>query len=343
MKKLLNVFYVLSPDTYLALDGENLVIRKDEKIAARVPLLNLENIVCFGYQGASPALMGACAARNIGLCFLTPNGKFLARVNGEVTGNVLLRKKQYRVSEDESESVKIARNILLGKVTNSRKVLERVIRDHKLVVNVEKIKKNIALIRESVAQIQKAESIAELMGIEGATARTYFSVFDEMILRQKDTFSFESRNRRPPLDNVNAMLSFFYAILTNETASALESVGLDPYVGFLHQDRPGRPSLALDIIEELRPIFVDRFVISLINRMQVNSDGFVQRENGGIMIKDETKKIIISAWQDRKQEVILHPFLKERIQFGLIPYVQSLLLARHLRGNLDEYPPFFWN
>ncbi len=290
MKKLLNVFYVLSPDNYLALDGENLVIRKDEKVAARVPLLNLENIVCFGYQGASPALMGACADRNIGLCFLSPNGRFLARVNGEVTGNVLLRKKQYRVSEDEVESVKIARNFLLGKITNSRKVLERTIRDHALVVNAEKIKENIALIRAAVPQIQSAESIAELMGIEGSCARTYFSVFDEMILRQKDEFYFNDRNRRPPLDNVNAMLSFFYAILTNEAASALESVGLDPYVGFLHQDRPGRPSLALDIMEELRSIFVDRLVISLINRMQVNRDGFVRRENGGIMMKDEKRK-----------------------------------------------------
>ncbi len=342
MKKLLNVLYVTAPEAYLFLDGENVVIKKGEKIEMRLPLHNLENIVCFNYLGVSPALMGACTDKNIGLCFLRPSGRFLARVTGKIRGNVLLRKRQYEISENESESAKIAASFLIGKIYNCRKVLARAVRDHALLVDTTALSKASNSLKETLSILQECESVAELMGFEGSAARLYFGVFDELILHQKEAFFFKERSRRPPLDNVNALLSFLYTLLTSEVSSALESVGLDPYVGFLHQDRPGRPSLALDLMEELRPVFADRLVLSLINRKQINGKGFVEKESGGILMDDETRKKVLTIWQERKRETIMHPYLQERIEFGLIPYVQALLLARFLRGDLDMYPPFFW-
>lgn len=343
MKKLLNVLYVTVPDTYLSLDGETIVIKKDEKVAMRLPLHNLENIVCFNYMGTSPALMGACAERGIGLCYLTPRGRFLARVSGKVQGNVLLRKKQYAVSEDENESVSIASSFLLGKIANCRKVLDRAVRDHAILVDTDRLTNTSMALKNVLKQIGECQSVADLMGFEGSAAKQYFDVFDQLILQQKNDFYFTERSRRPPLDNLNALLSFLYTLLAFEATSALETVGLDAYVGFLHQDRPGRPSLALDLMEELRPVFADRLALSLINRKQITGAGFTQKESGGILMDDDTRKLVLTAWQERKQEEIMHPFLKERIPFGLIPYVQALLLARFLRGDLDAYPPFFWS
>lgn len=343
MKKLLNVLYVTVPDTYLSLEGETIVIKREESIAMRLPLHNLENIVCFNYMGTSPALMGACAERGIGLNFLTPRGRFLARVSGKIQGNVLLRKKQYAVSENEKESVKIASSFLLGKIANCRKVIDRAIRDHAFLVDRERLANTSKSLKSVLSQINECQSIADLMGFEGSAAKQYFADFDQLILQQKDDFFFNERSRRPPLDNVNALLSFLYTILTSEVSSALETVGLDSYVGFLHQDRPGRPSLALDLMEELRPVFADRLVLSLINRKQITAEGFVQKESGGIIMDDNTRKQVLTAWQERKQDEIIHPFLKEKIPFGLIPHVQALLLARFLRGDLDAYPPFFWS
>jgi len=343
MKKLLNVLYVTTPDAYLALDGENVVIQREKGVVLRVSLHNLENIVYFGYPGASPALMGACAERNIGLCFLTPNGRFLARVVGRVKGNVLLRKKQYQVSEDEDESTRISANFLIGKIANCRTVISRALRDHAMLVDVSALSQASAGLREIIRAIPQCASGADLMGFEGSAAKIYFSVFDHLILQQRDDFSFKERSRRPPMDNINALLSFLYTLLASEAASALETVGLDPYVGFLHQDRPGRPSLALDLMEELRPVFADRLVLSLVNRRQINGKGFTRKESGGVLMDEDTRKKVLVAWQERKKEQIIHPFLKERIAFGLIPYVQALLLARHLRGDLDAYPPFFWS
>ncbi|MFZ5808294.1 MAG: type I-C CRISPR-associated endonuclease Cas1c [Chloroflexota bacterium] len=343
MKKLGNVLYVTSPETYLSLDGENVVVKKDENSSVRLPLHNLENIVCFSYQGASPGLMGACAERNIGLCFLTPYGRFLARITGKVKGNVLLRKKQYEISEKNELSLPVAASFLVGKIYNSRKVIERALRDHAMLVDVESLSKASAFLKETLQALPRCKSIGELMAFEGSAAKIYFSVFDHLILQQREDFSFTERNRRPPLDNMNSLLSFLYTLLTNEVASALETVGLDPYVGFLHQDRPGRPSLALDLMEELRPIFGDRLALTLVNRRQVNGKGFVKKESGGILMDDETRKAVITAWQERKKEEIMHPFIKERIEFGLIPYVQAMLLARYIRGDLDAYPPFFWS
>jgi CRISPR-associated protein Cas1 len=343
MKKLANVLYITTPEAYLTLDGENVVIKKDESTSMRLPLHNIENIVCFTWQGASPALMGACAERNIGLCFLTPNGRFQARITGKVRGNVLLRKKQYEVSETASQSVPIATSFLLGKIANCRKVLERALRDHALLVNVPALTGASGSMKETLTTIQSCQSVGDLMGFEGSAAKIYFGVFDHLILQQRADFYFTERSRRPPLDNMNALLSFLYTLLTNEVASALEVVGLDPYVGFLHQDRPGRPSLALDLMEELRPVFADRLALSLVNRKQVTGRGFVSKESGGILMDDDTRKIVLTTWQERKKEEIIHPYLKERIPFGLIPHVQAMLLARYLRGDLDAYPPFFWS
>ncbi|BBB49046.1 type I-C CRISPR-associated endonuclease Cas1c [Pelolinea submarina] len=343
MKKLLNVLYVTAPDTYLALDGENVIVRKDDDIAMRLPLHNLENIVCFNYQGTSPALMGACAEHNIGLCFLSPRGYFLGRVTGKIKGNVLLRKKQFLISENEKESVKIAASFLIGKISNCRRVIERAIRDHGLIIDRFELGKASASLKDTLKTIPNCTRNDDLMGFEGSSAKIYFKVFDQLILQQKDSFFFKERSRRPPMDNMNTLLSFLYTILANEAASALETVGLDPYIGFLHQDRPGRPSLALDLMEELRPVFADRLALSLINRKQVSGKGFLQKESGGVIMDDETRKVVLKEWQERKKEQIVHPFLKERIDFGLIPYIQALLLSRYLRGDLDAYPPFFWN
>lgn len=342
MKKLLNTLYVTSPDTYLSLDGENIVILRDNEKLMRMPLHNLEGIIAFGYTGASPALMGACAQHNISLTFLTQNGRFLARVVGEIQGNVLLRKAQYRISENEQDSLAIARNIVTGKIYNARSIIERAIRDYSCRIDVERVKKVSELLLNSLSLVRQSESKEELRGIEGAAASRYFSVFDDLILQQKESFYFKVRNKRPPLDNVNALLSFTYTLLAHDAASALEAVGFDSYVGVLHTDRPGRISLALDMMEEFRAVLADRFVISLINKRVVHTEGFIKKEDGAVIMDEETRKTILKAWQSKKQEQITHPFLNEKIEWGLVPYAQAMLLARYIRGDLDEYPPFLW-
>ena len=343
MKRLGNTLYITAADAFLALDGENIVIKRDEKTSMRLPLHNLENIVCFNYMGVSPALMEACGKRHIGLVFLRPNGRFLARVSGRQQGNVLLRKKQYRISEDESVRVPIARSFLLGKIANARLVINRALRDHALLVDKAALQDASASLKRILQALQDCDALETLRGLEGSAAKRYFAVFGQLVLQQQEDFSFRERNRRPPRDNMNAILSFLYTLLTYEVASALETVGLDPYVGFLHADRPGRPSLALDLMEELRPVFADRLALSLINRRQISGKGFTKKESGGVLMDDDTRKIVLNAWQKRKQDQIMHPYLKERIPFGLIPYAQALLLARHLRGDLDAYPPYFWS
>ena len=342
MRKLLNTLYVTTPDAYLSLDGENVVILKDDERLLRVPLHNLEGIVTFGYTGASPALMGACADRGIAVSFCTANGRFLASVSGETQGNVILRRTQYRIADDEIKSMDIARNILIGKLHNSRWVLERATRDHAERLDVENIKHASRQIMELVQDVQEAKAYGALLGTEGNAANRYFSVFDELILHNKDAFFFKERSRRPPLDNANALLSFIYTILAHDTAAALTAVGFDPFVRFLHKGRPGRRSLALDLTEELRAPLADRFVLTMINTRQVNADDFEQRENGAVFMRDNARKTILAAWQNRKQSQIEHPFLKEKIEWGLVPHVQALLLARYLRGDLDAYPPFLW-
>ena len=342
MKRLLNTLYVTSNNRYLSLDGENVVVLEEQKEIGRVPLHNLESIVTFGYTGASPALMGACAKRNIDLCFMSGNGRFLARVSGEVRGNVLLRKQQYKISGDKEQSLCIARHFIRGKVYNSRWVLERASRDYSMRLDSVLLKKKSSMLADNLHAVRKCKNASELLGIEGESASLYFSVFDDLILQQKEDFYFKGRNKRPPLDRVNAMLSFTYSLLAGMCGSALESVGLDPYVGFMHTDRPGRMSLALDLMEEFRSVMADRFVLTLINKRIVKKEGFIQKENGAVVLDDETRKSFLSAWQAKKQEMIKHPFLEEKIEWGMAPYVQALLLARYIRGDLDEYPPFFW-
>lgn len=342
MKKLLNTLYVMTPNVYLSLDGENIVLLQEQNELARVPLHNLEGIVCFGYKGVSPALMGACAEKGISLCFLTQHGRFLARINGPVSGNVLLRQTQYFRSADQDNSLAIARSFLLGKIYNGRWCLERVKRDHPMRVDQGKIDDAIDQMLQSLVSLEHAVSRDEIMGIEGIAAKAYFGAFPQMILRNEDVFQFDGRNRRPPLDPVNAMLSFAYTLLGNEIASALETVGLDPAVGYLHTVRPGRASLALDLLEELRAPLADRFVVTQINLGSFTGKDFQKKENGAVFLTDDARKRFLSAWQRRKQETIMHPYLKEKVQWGMVAYAQSMLLARHLRGDLDAYPPFLW-
>lgn len=342
MKKLLNTLYITLDDAYLSLEGENIVVISGDEIKGRVPLHNLEGIVSCGFRGASPAFMNKCARDNISLSFLSGTGRFLAGVTGEQKGNVLLRKEQYRISDNEEKSLEYARNFIIGKLYNSKYVIERATRDYPMRLDTVKLKSVSSELSDSMNDAKICMSRDILRGIEGKAAERYFSVFDDMILQQKDDFKFKGRNKRPPLDNVNAMLSFSYTLLSGMCASALETVGLDPYVGFMHTDRPGRRSLALDMMEELRSVFADRFVLSLINKRLVNVKGFIKTEGGAVLMDDDTRKLFFAEWQKRKTEMITHPFLKEKVEWGVVPYVQALLLARTIRGDLDTYPPFLW-
>ena len=342
MRKLLNTLFVTSEDIYLTLDGENVMANREKEVLARYPLHTLSGILCFSYPGASPALMGACAERGISLSFCTPRGKFLARVSGENNGNVLLRRTQYRIADDLQQSCRIARNMIFGKLYNARWSIERTRRDHGLRLDEEKLSDASRKIQGLLPDVLKETSLDSLRGLEGTGATAYFSVFDEMILNQDDAFIFQSRSRRPPLNPVNAMLSFAYALLSNDCASALESVGLDSYVGFLHRDRPGRSSLALDLMEELRPCMADRFVLTMLNNRKLKPADFDWRENGSVTMKDDARRIFLKSWQEKKRDAITHPYLGEKIPWGLVPYVQALLLARTLREDLEEYPPFLW-
>ena len=342
MKRLLNTLYVIREDSYLRLEGENVIVQQGDTVAARFPLHTLESIVCFSYPGATPQLMGACAQRGIGLSFYTPRGRYLASVQGESSGNVLLRKRQYRISDDEQASCQIARHLLIGKLYNSRKVIERALRDHPQRVDEPRLRQASAQLAEQLLLVQSQTDLDALRGLEGRAAHSYFSVFDELILQGRELFSFDERTRRPPRDPVNAMLSFAYALLARDCANALSGVGLDPFVGFLHRDRPGRVSLALDLMEEQRSIRADRFVLSLINNRVMQPKHFSFKENETCLMEDEGRKAFLAAWQERKQETLTHPYLDEKITWGLLPHVQALLLARTLRGDYEAYPPFLW-
>lgn len=336
---MLNTVYVSDPEVYLALKGQNLNLLKANESLARVPLHNIEAICTFGHQGASPALMSECMKQNISITFFTSSGRFRGRVTGEMNGNVTLRKEQYRLSDDESKCAAVSRNMIVGKIFNSEQLLKRTIRDHALRVNVEKMESAVVSLEKSRKSARDCNDLETLRGIEGNAASTYFTVFDECILQSKEVFFFRTRNRRPPLDPVNALLSFAYSLLAAECAAALEGVGLDSYVGFLHRDRPGRNSLALDLMEELRPVIAERFVLKLINRQQIGIDDFIIKENKAVLLTDEARRNFLQLWQKEKQGTFTHPFLKEKNQWGLAPHVQSLLLARHLRGDLEAYPP----
>ena len=342
MKQLLNTLFVTSEDVYLSLEGENVLANRDKEVVARYPLHTLQSIVSFSYSGASPALMGKCAEKGIGLAFCTPRGRFLARVCGESNGNVLLRREQYRIADDDRRSCAIARNMIFGKLTNSAAVIQRTLRDHGPRVTDCGLEDTVGTIRGLQRQVLEQTELEALRGLEGVGAAAYFGVFDHLLLSRKEEFFFHGRNRRPPLDRVNAMLSFAYSLLTHDCASGLESVGLDAHVGFLHRDRPGRESLALDLMEELRPCMADRFVLTLVNNRVVKPDDFQTQDSGAVLLTEEGRKKFLKAWQERKRDTLTHPYLNEKMSWGMIPYVQALLLARYLRGDLDAYPPFLW-
>jgi CRISP-associated protein Cas1 len=342
MKKHLNTLFVTTQGAYLAKEGETVVVRVEKEVKLRVPVHTIGGIVCFGNVSCSPFLMGFCAENGVGISFLSEHGRFLARVQGPVSGNVLLRREQYRQADDLKAAAAVARCILTGKIANSRTVLQRVVRDHGEKVDAGAVEFAAKRLTNYLELLKEDHPLDTLRGFEGDAAHLYFNVFDHLIVAQKDAFVFEERNRRPPLDNVNALLSFIYTLLVHDIRSALETVGLDPAVGFLHRDRPGRPGLALDLMEEFRPFLADRLVLSLINLKQVQGKGFKKEESGAVMMTDDTRRTVLVAYQERKQEEILHPFLDEKIHIGILFHIQALLMARYLRGDLDGYPPFIW-
>jgi len=342
MKRHLNTLFVTTQGAYLSKEGETVVVRAEKKTLLQIPIHTIGGIVCFGNVLCSPFLLGFCAERDVAVSFLSEQGRFLARVQGPVSGNVLLRREQYRRADDMEVSARMAKSILTGKLANSRTVLLRALRDHTSKLDAEVLRSASRKIGQSLEHLQENPTLEVLRGIEGEAAHTYFSAFDHLIISQKENFSFRERNRRPPLDRVNCLLSFLYTMVLHDVRSALETVGLDPAVGFLHRDRPGRPSLALDMMEEFRPFLADRLVLSLINLNQVKAEGFRRMESGAVFMDDETRKTVLIAYQKRKQEEIFHPFIREKVTIGLLFFVQALLLARCLRGDLDGYPPFIW-
>ncbi len=342
MRKHLNTIFVTTQGAYLFKEGETVVVKIEDEIKMRVPVHTISGIVCFGLVSMSPPLMGFCAENDVAVSFLTENGYFLAKVQGYISGNVLLRREQYRWADDQKLSAKVAKAVLTAKFANCRAVLNRALRDHSQKIDAEKIKKSSSRMTQSVRKLDLDWDLDALRGLEGDTAHSYFEVFDHLIVTQKEDFYFRQRSRRPPLDNVNCLLSFLYTLVVHDVRSALETVGLDSAVGFLHRDRPGRPGLALDLMEEFRPYLADRLALSLINLGQVRGSGFKKSDTGGVLMDDETRKAVLVAYQTRKQEEITHPFLDEKINVGLLFFVQALLLARCLRGDLDGYPAFIW-
>ncbi len=337
-----NTLYVTTQGAHLSAEGETAVVRVDREVVLRVPLHNIEGIVCFGRVSCTPQLMGRCAERDVAVSFLTERGRYIARVQGPISGNVLLRREQYRRADDDDLIVTLARAFVSAKIANCRRIAQRARRDHFRKEDGGELEAALNDMVQNLRTLQTSTSVNSIRGIEGDAARTYFSIFDCFITRQEDEFRFGRRSRRPPLDRINALLSFLYTLLVRDVSSALEAVGLDPQVGFLHRDRPGRPGLALDIMEELRPVLGDRVALSVINRRQVRSQGFEISATGGVYMDDQTRKTVLVAYQERKQEELIHPFLGERVTLGMVVHLQARLLARYLRGDLDGYPPFFW-
>jgi CRISPR-associated protein Cas1 len=342
MKQHLNTLFVMTQGAYLRKDGETIVVRIEKKDRLRVPMINVGSVVCMGRVSCSPQLLGACAVRGIAVSLMTESGRFLAAINGFTAGNVLLRREQYRRADDPAASAAIARACIIGKLSNYRTVLRRAVRDQVASEATARLEKMALRIDMRLRTLQADLTVDQLRGIEGDASADYFEVFNDLITSQKSEFVFSRRSRRPPLDNVNAMLSFLYAVLTNHVRSACESAGLDSAVGFLHRDRSGRPGLALDLMEEFRPVLVDRVVLSLINRQQVKANGFASEPGGGIRLEEGTRKELVAAYQKRKQEEITHPFLQEKMTLGLVPLIQARLMSRFLRGDADAYPAFSW-
>ena len=337
MRKLLNTLYVTTPDAYLSKDSENVVVSVKQEEVFRIPIINIESIVTFGYMGASPGLMSLCAEKGVSLTFLSPVGRFIGHFQGPTRGNVLLRKTQYQNADNEEWSLQISRLLIAAKIRNYRNIVQRCIRDYGSFPEIEQISKTLNFRKNEALQADNKDT---LRGIEGIAANEYFSIFSNLITQQNTDFPFNGRNRRPPKDPVNTLLSFAYTLIANDIKAPLESVGLDPYVGFFHALRPGRAALALDLMEELRAYLGDRFVLSLINRKQITRTDFLQQGENGILLTDKGRKVFLTAWQSRKRETIIHPYLNEKIEIGLIPHAQAMLLARYIRHDIDNYPVF---
>lgn len=335
MKKLLNTLYITRQESYLHKERETIVIKQGSDKLGQFPALTISNILCFGQVSVSPFLMSYCAEQGIGLAFYTEFGRFLARVQGKQSGNVLLRRTQYRWADDEQKSAHMGRIIIAAKVANSRSVLQREIRNHGNNVLLDKAVIHLAA---SLRSLKTAKTLDEVRGIEGDAAAVYFSVFNELL--RNTGFAFGGRIRRPPTDSVNALLSFVYSLITQECVSALQGVGLDPLVGFLHRDRPGRASLALDMLEEFRASWADRFVLTLINRKQIQINDFKSEASGAVRLTDDARKNLLTAYQERKQVEVVHPYLEESVPIGLLPHCQALLMARHIRGDMESYTPY---
>jgi len=342
MKKYLNTLYVTTQNAYLYKEGQSVVVSVEKENRLRLPIHTLDGIITFGAVSMSPYLMHHCAENNVALSFLSEYGKFLARVQGPVSGNVLLRQQQYRNADNPEPSATIARHILIGKFANTRTVIRRAIRDHADKGHTETLQKVERRFTQQLKKLQNPHPIDTLRGLEGDAAASYFGIFPHLITSNEEAFAFTGRNRRPPMDPVNALLSYLYTLLAHDCRSALEGVGLDPCVGYLHAVRPGRPSLALDLMEEFRAFLADRLVLSLINRRQLKPGDFIDSAGGAVTMKDTARKEILIAWQKRKQEEMIHPYLNEKCKTGLLPHLQAQLLARHLRGDLEAYPPFIW-
>lgn len=343
MRRQLNTLYVSTDGAWLRKDGANVVLEVERQERARLPVHMLESLVCIGRVAVSPQLLGFCSEQGISICYLTPQGRFLARVEGPVSGNVLLRREQYRCSDDAARCAAIVRNLLVGKIHNQRAVLARGWRDHgERLRDRAAFQHALARLKRIPHRLMSEHDLDRLRGLEGEAAQTYFGVFGQLVGVAPSALQFGGRNRRPPRDAFNALLSFLYTLLTHDCRSALETVGLDPAVGFLHRDRPGRPSLALDLAEEFRPLLGERLALSLINRRQLGERDFQQFDNGAVQLKDDARKTVLVAYQERKRETLHHAFLDEKVDIGLMLFVQARLLARHLRGDLDGYPPFLW-
>jgi CRISPR-associated protein Cas1 len=342
MKKLLNTLFVTTQGSYLSKEGETVVVKVEKEVKVRIPIHTLSGIVCFGNVSMSPFLMGFCAEKDVSVSFLTEYGRFLARIKGPVSGTVLVRREQYRRADNDELSSSIAANILSAKIANCRTVLQRSLRDHADKIDTVRVEQTVKRLGHTVKEIDNTLPLNQLRGIEGDAAANYFSVFDNLITAQKDNFAFNGRNRRPPVDEVNCLLSFLYTLLVHDVRSALECVGLDPAVGFLHRDRPGRPGLALDMMEEFRPFIADRLVLSLINLCQVTKKDFFNKDSKAVYMTDEGRKKVLIAYQKRKQDEIFHPFIEEKVLVGQLFYIQALLMNRYMRNDLDGYPPFFW-
>lgn len=345
MRRYLNTLYVQTEGAWLRKDGTNLVVEIEGAEKGRVPAHLLGGLVCVGRVSVSPPLLGFCCESGITVTWLSEHGRFLARAEGPVSGNVLLRREQYRRSDDGVACAALVRSFVLAKTLNQRTVLRRALRDHGCGMaegGKAAIEATERRLTDIARRVQKDQSTDALRGLEGEAAAAYFGVLDNLIRSDDQSLRFRGRSRRPPLDPVNALLSLLYTLLTHDCRSALETFGLDAAVGFLHRDRPGRPSLALDLLEEFRPVVADRLMLSLINRRQVGPGSFRTLENGAVLLSDEARREVIVAFQERKKEEMLHPYLEEKAPLGLMPQLQAQLLARHLRGEMDAYPPFVW-